>query len=133
MANARKRPKRRGGRQYRGYATPLPPVSARLDQGRAREGERDRTEATVSKLLYKPFGLALGALAGAVGGYAFRHIWRALSDEDTAPKAMDENGTWSEVLAAAALQGLIFAIVRAAVDRAGATGFHRLTGRWPAS
>jgi hypothetical protein len=36
------------------------------------------------------------------------------------------------VLAAAALQGAIFAVVRAAVDRGGATGVRRLTGHWPA-
>ena len=37
------------------------------------------------------------------------------------------------VLAAAAVQGAIFALVRAAVDRAGATGVKRLTGSWPAA
>jgi len=30
------------------------------------------------------------------------------------------------------MQGAIFAVVRAAVDRAGATGVRRLTGKWPA-
>ena len=36
-----------------------------------------------------------------------------------------------EILAAAALQGAIFAIVKALVDRSGAEGFRRLTGVWP--
>ena len=33
---------------------------------------------------------------------------------------------------AAALQGAIFAIVKAAVDRASAEGVRKLTGSWPA-
>ena len=36
-----------------------------------------------------------------------------------------------EVLAAAALQGAIFAVVKAAVDRGGAVGVQKLTGEWP--
>ena len=48
-----------------------------------------------------------------------------------APNATDEDRGWGEILAAAALQGAIFAVVRAAVDRGGAVGVRRLTGRWP--
>ena len=56
---------------------------------------------------------------------------RVASDDD-APNATDEDRGWGEVLTAAALQGAIFAAVKAAVDRAGATGMRRVTGRWPA-
>jgi hypothetical protein len=83
-------------------------------------------------LLYKPFGLVLGAAAGAFAGFVFRRTWRALSHEDSTPQATDEGRGWTEILAAAALQGAIFAIVKAAVDRGGAESFHHLTGRWPA-
>lgn len=48
------------------------------------------------------------------------------------PHATDEEGGWGEILAAAALQGAIFAIVKAAVDRGGRQGVRKLTGRWPA-
>jgi hypothetical protein len=85
----------------------------------------------MSKLVYKPVGLVLGAAAGAMAGFVFKRVWRAVADEDDAPSATDERRTWTEVLAAAALQGLIFAVVKAAVDRGGATGFRRLTGTWP--
>ena len=85
----------------------------------------------MNRLLYKPFGLILGVAAGALGGYIFRHTWHALSHEDSAPVPTDEERTWTEILAAAALQGAIFAIVKAAVDRGGLTGFRQLTGRWP--
>lgn len=85
----------------------------------------------MTKLVYKPVGLVLGAAAGAVAGMVFKRVWRAVADEDEAPGVMDESSTWTEVLAAAALQGLIFAVVKAAVDRGGAAGFRRLTGSWP--
>jgi len=85
----------------------------------------------VSKIAYKPVGLLLGAAAGALAGFAFKEVWKAVSGDDDAPNATDEERGWGEVLAAAALQGLIFAVVKAAVDRGGATGVRRLTGQWP--
>jgi hypothetical protein len=86
----------------------------------------------VSKLIYKPVGFALGAVAGMTAGFVFRHVWQIVARSDDVPDATDEERGWGEVLAAAALQGAIFAIVRAAVDRGGAVGVRRLTGRWPA-
>jgi uncharacterized protein DUF4235 len=35
------------------------------------------------------------------------------------------------VIISAALQGAIFAATKAAIDRAGAQGFTKLTGSWP--
>lgn len=85
----------------------------------------------MNKLAYKPVGLLLGAAAGLLAGIAFKQVWRVVSGDDDAPDATDEDRGWGEVLAAAALQGAIFAIVKAAVDRGGAAGVRRLTGRWP--
>lgn len=84
-----------------------------------------------TKLWYKPVGLALGATAGMLASFAFKRVWRAVAGEDRAPTAVDEDRRWAEVLAAAALQGAIFAVVKAAMDRAGAAGVRRVTGRWP--
>ncbi|RSS45415.1 DUF4235 domain-containing protein [Streptomyces sp. WAC07061] len=84
-----------------------------------------------SKIAYKPVGLALGAVSGMAASLAFRQAWKVIGHEDDAPDATDENRTWQEVLFAAALQGAIFAVVRAAVDRAGAATTRRLTGTWP--
>ncbi|MEV5975088.1 DUF4235 domain-containing protein [Streptomyces sp. NPDC051921] len=84
-----------------------------------------------SKIAYKPVGLALGAISGMAAGLAFKQTWKMVGHEDDAPDATDEDRTWKEVLLAAALQGAIFAVVRAAVDRAGAATTRRLTGTWP--
>ncbi len=86
----------------------------------------------MSGLLYKPVGLVLGFVASAVAGKVFKKAWHVLSGEDETPKATDESREWLEVLAAAALQGIIFSVVQAAVERAGAEGMRRLTGTWPA-
>jgi hypothetical protein len=83
------------------------------------------------KIAYKPVGLALGTAGGAISAALFNQAWKKLGHEQDAPDATDEERTWREVLLAAALQGAIFAAVRAAVDRSGATATRRLTGTWP--
>lgn len=84
-----------------------------------------------SKIAYKPVGTALGATSGMIAGAAFKQAWKMIGHDDDAPDATDGHRTWREVLIAAALQGAIFAVVKAAVDRAGAATTRRLTGTWP--
>ena len=86
----------------------------------------------VQKIAYKPVGLLLGVGAGVVAGFVFKEVWKLASGGDDAPDATDEERGWGEVLAAAALQGAIFAVVKALVDRGGASGVRRITGEWPA-
>ncbi|MET9177526.1 DUF4235 domain-containing protein [Kitasatospora aureofaciens] len=85
----------------------------------------------VSKIAYRPVGLALGAVSGLAAGALFKQAWKVLGHDEDAPDATDEDRSWREVLLAATLQGAIFAVLKAAVDRAGATGVRRLTGTWP--
>ena len=85
----------------------------------------------LQKVAYKPVGLLLGIGAGAVAGFVFKEIWKFASGDDDAPDATDEDRGWGEIVAAAALQGAIFAVVKALVDRGGATGVRKLTGTWP--
>lgn len=84
------------------------------------------------KLLYKPLGMVLGILAGTLGRKTFERVW-ALIDADAPPEATAQHASWGKVLTAAALQAVIFAVVRAAVERAGATLFQDFTGAWPGS
>jgi hypothetical protein len=85
----------------------------------------------VARLFYKPFGLLFSVLGGIVAGAIFKRVWRAAADEEEAPKATDKRRGWGEILAAAAAEGAVFAGVKAVIDRAGATGFERVTGAWP--
>ncbi|MGH3662007.1 MAG: DUF4235 domain-containing protein [Micromonosporaceae bacterium] len=86
----------------------------------------------MTKLLYKPVGLAVGIAGGALASVIFTQLWKRMAGEKDAPRATDETRSWTEVLAAAALHGLVFEVVKAAVDRGGAVGVRRLTGAWPA-
>jgi len=83
------------------------------------------------KLLYKPIGMVAGVGAGLIAGAIFKRVWQVVAHEQDAPDAKDKQRSWSEVVAAATVQGAIFAGVKAVVDRAGAEGFERLTGVWP--
>jgi hypothetical protein len=83
------------------------------------------------KLLYKPFGLLVSVLGGVLAGALFKRTWALLGHEQKAPEATDRDRTWREVIAAAAIQGAVFGGMKALIDRAGATGFWRMTGVWP--
>ncbi|MEV4880127.1 DUF4235 domain-containing protein [Streptomyces cyaneofuscatus] len=85
-----------------------------------------------SKIAYKPVGLALGALGGMLAGAAFKQTWKLIEGEGDAPDALDEDRPWAQILLAAAVQGAIFAVVKAAVERSGAQATRRVTGTWPA-
>ena len=82
------------------------------------------------KLLYKPVDLIAGMVGGLLAGLIFKRVWKLIGRGD-APKPTDERRGWGEILLAATLQGGIFALVKAAVDRGAAEGTRRLTGIWP--
>jgi uncharacterized protein DUF4235 len=81
------------------------------------------------KLIYKPFGIILGILAGLLGRKAFDFVWTKIDDEEP-PEPTTEMASWRRVLAAAAVQGVIFRVTKVAVDRYGAIGWRHLTGTW---
>ncbi|HET9079326.1 MAG TPA: DUF4235 domain-containing protein [Trebonia sp.] len=83
------------------------------------------------KVIYKPVSLLVSVLGGMLAGAIFKRVWKLAAGQDEAPTATDVRRGWPEVLAAAALQGAIFALVKAAVDRGTAEGTRKLTGVWP--
>ena len=84
-----------------------------------------------AKIVYRPIGLIGGILAGTLSGIIFKQIWKQIADEEEAPDALQSEYSMREVVLAAALQGASFAATKAAIDRAGARGFTKLTGAWP--
>jgi hypothetical protein len=81
-------------------------------------------------LIYKPFGIILSIAAALLGKRVFNLAWTQLDDEDP-PKGTTEEASWGKIIAAAALQGVIFKVTRVVVDRYGAIGWNYLTGVWP--
>jgi hypothetical protein len=84
------------------------------------------------KLLYKPFGIVLGIIAGLLSRRLFTVIWGWVDpDHEEPPEAKTKDTTAAKAIGAAALQAAVFSGVRAGVDRAGARAFERTTGVWP--
>ncbi|SEF23220.1 Protein of unknown function [Amycolatopsis pretoriensis] len=85
----------------------------------------------MNKALYKPLSWVVGALGGILAGQVFKQVWKRVAGEEDAPDATDRDYTWQQVIIAAAVQGAIFAAVKAATERAGAIGYQKATGDWP--
>lgn len=77
------------------------------------------------KLVAKPLDIMAGVAGGLVAGLVFRHVWHAVTGDDDAPDSTDTDRGWGEVLAAAALQGALYALAKAAFARAGAATVRR--------
>jgi hypothetical protein len=65
------------------------------------------------RIAAKPVGL----VAGSVTGAAFKSAWRRADQGRDVPEAVDRERSWRAVLTAAALQGAVFAVVHAVVER----------------
>lgn len=68
------------------------------------------------KIAFKPVAL----IAGAVGSALFNAAWRKANQGREVPQPTDASRKWGEVITAAALQGAVFAVIHAIVDRAAA-------------
>ena len=85
----------------------------------------------MNKMLVKIMGLAASVLGGLLASAVVKKLWELTPGEDEAPEATDTRRSWAEILTAAALQGAIFAVIRAAVERATAAGTEKLAGEQP--
>ena len=85
----------------------------------------------MSKLPYKLVGMLVSVLGGILAGAVFKQVWKVAFGEEDAPKATDADRSWREVLIAATVQGAIFGLVKAVVDRGAAEGTRKVTGVWP--
>lgn len=94
---------------------------------------RAEPASTSAKILYRPVGLASSIVAGVVAGQLFKQVWKRAAPQhsEDAPTALESEYGLAQVVAAAAVQGAVFAAVKAAVDRGGARLFQRWTGEWP--
>ena len=85
----------------------------------------------MAKALYTPISIVFSVLGAVVAGAVFKQIWKRIAGADEAPKALESEYGWGQVLPAAAAQGLVFGFVKAVIQRGGARGFEKATGIWP--
>jgi hypothetical protein len=84
----------------------------------------------MSKILFIPFSLLGGLLAGVIGKKVFEGVW-SLVDKEEPPDPSHRDAPWKKVLPALLLEGAIFRAARGVVDRASRKGFSKMTGSWP--
>jgi hypothetical protein len=84
----------------------------------------------VSKLLFVPFSVIGGILAGIVGKKTFEALWGVVDNEE-APDPKHREISLKKLLPALVLEGAIFRAVRGLFDHGSRHAFHRLTGSWP--
>jgi Protein of unknown function (DUF4235) len=84
----------------------------------------------MTKILFLPFSLVGGFLAGKVATLIFERIWRLVDDRES-PDPDQRAVRWPKLILALVLEGAIFRAVRGAVDRGSRELFTRLTGTWP--
>lgn len=85
---------------------------------------------SVSKAVYLPLSIGASVAGGMLAGAVFTRVWNAATDT-APPNPKDLSRPGREVLVGAALQGLVFGLVRAAVDRAGARSYRAMTHQDP--
>ena len=85
----------------------------------------------MSRILFRSAAGIAGMGAGAVAGWVFKRLWTLLSGDEDTPTASDRDRTWIVVVFAAALEGAVYGMVKALVDRSMRTGIQKTTGEWP--
>jgi hypothetical protein len=84
----------------------------------------------MTKLLFMPFRIVGGILAGTVATKTFERIWRLLYKEQ-APDPERRDVSLGKLAAALLLEGAIFRAVRGLFDHGARVAFRRATGSWP--
>jgi hypothetical protein len=82
------------------------------------------------KLVFLPFSIILGLIAGKAAEKIFDAVWR-LFDDEQAPGAEHKEIPILKLVLALMIEGAIFRLVRGLVDHSARRGFHNLTGTWP--
>jgi Protein of unknown function (DUF4235) len=87
---------------------------------------------STAKAFYKPLSLVSSVVGGLLAGKIFTEIWQRINPSDEEPpEPQDLNRSTREAFVAAAVQGLIVGLVRAALARGQAKGFAALTDEDP--
>lgn len=87
---------------------------------------------SAAKTLYKPLSLASSLVGGLIAGKIFTEIWQRVSPSDEEPpEPQDLSRSTREAFFAAAVQGLIVGLVRAALARGQAKSFAAMTHEDP--
>jgi Protein of unknown function (DUF4235) len=82
------------------------------------------------KLLFAPVGIAAGIVAGIAARKGFERIWAAIDDSEP-PQPDQRDVPVAKMIAALAIEGAVFRVVKGLADNGSRRGVARFTGRWP--
>ena len=82
------------------------------------------------KLLFLPFSITAGLIAGFLSKKLFDGVWSLVDDEE-APEAEHKEISLAKLAIALGLEGAIFRLVRGLVDHGARRAFYGATGSWP--
>jgi hypothetical protein len=84
----------------------------------------------VKKILFLPFSIMSGLIAGFISKKVFEQIWGVI-DKEEPPEAQHREVPVVKLIAALALEGAIFRAVRGLTDHGTRHTFQKATGSWP--
>jgi hypothetical protein len=84
----------------------------------------------VRKILFIPFSVIGGLIAGKLAKTLFDGIW-GLVDDRVSPEPANRDVPWPKLILALALEGAIFRAVRGGFDHGARELFSKVTGTWP--
>jgi hypothetical protein len=84
----------------------------------------------MAKILFIPFSIVSGLIAGFIGKKAFELMWGLVDDEEP-PDAEDRETSIAKLVASLAVQGAAFSIARGVTDHLARQSFYKATGAWP--
>ncbi len=82
------------------------------------------------KLVFTPLSIVLGLLAGLIGKRIFERVWGLIDDEEP-PSPEHRRLSRPKLVAALALEGAIFRLVKGLADHGARRAFAGATGSWP--
>jgi Protein of unknown function (DUF4235) len=82
------------------------------------------------KFLFAPIGIGAGLVAGMLGKKAFERLWAVIDDEDP-PEPNQRDAPTVKLVAALAIEGAIFRLVKGMTDYGARRAFAGATGSWP--
>ena len=84
----------------------------------------------MTKLIFRPFSVITGLLAGMLGRRLLRGLWRLL-DSGQPPQAEERSIPIAKLSLALILEGALFRLVKGLADHGSRRAFAHMTGAWP--
>jgi len=82
------------------------------------------------RFIFAPISIVAGLIAGIIGKKAFEKLWGVVDDQEP-PHPEHREIEWPKLVAALAVEGAIFRLVKGLTDHGARRSFAGLTGSWP--